>query len=88
MCLDLVDLTHGEADVDQYPITWFDALRAHERDAHVTPDAGDIHLGDRICIVHNVDNLTWNTETHTDLLHRDGIYPSYPFCSRAAATAN
>src|SRR5579859_3743403 len=66
MRLDLVDLTHGEADVDQHPITWADTFGAHKRDADVTLDTRDIHLGNRIFIVHDVDNLTWNTEAHTD----------------------
>src|SRR5260370_8426304 len=66
----IVDLAHGKADVDQDPIARRDALWTHKRDTYVAFHARDIYFGNGICIVHDVYDLTRNTETHMILLCR------------------
>src|SRR5579885_2820602 len=60
----LIDFAHGETYVNQHPVTRPNTLRSHKRHTHIASHAGDIHFGDRVGIIHDVYNLTWNTETH------------------------
>jgi hypothetical protein len=56
-----VNFTHGEANVNQDPVTWRDTFGTHERNADMTFDTRDDHFGDRIGVVNDLYDLTWNT---------------------------
>src|SRR5258708_20910978 len=68
--LRLVDLAHGKAHVNQYPISRADSLWPHQRPTHIAFHARDIYFGNGICVVHDVYDLTWYTKTHMLLLYR------------------
>src|ERR1700692_2479140 len=90
--LNLVDLAHGQTNVNQDPITGPDAIWTHQRHTHVAFHARDIYFSNGICIVHNVYDLTRNTKTHVILLCKGTCKGTkarlYIFDSRAAATAS
>src|SRR5258706_14211719 len=62
--LALVDLAHGEPNVDEHPVAQRDAVGAHQRDVDVALDAGDIHFRDMISIVYELYDLARNTKAH------------------------
>src|ERR1700730_1660567 len=68
--LSLVDLAHGKAHVNQYPISRADSLWPHQRHTDIAFHARDIYFGNGICVVHDVYDLTWYTKTHMILLYR------------------
>src|SRR4051794_28049050 len=62
----LVDLRHGEADVDQDPVADLDAAGvAHDQaDVDLTPHTVDIDRRPLVGRVHDLDDLAGNPETH------------------------
>src|SRR5215212_5178049 len=70
LCLLLVDLRHGEANVDEHPVPDADGFRAfrQQADVDVSPDAGHLRLGDVVLLVDELNDLTRNSQAHAYII--------------------
>src|ERR687895_173478 len=62
--LPLVDLGQGEADVDQHPVARLQLLVLEQADVDRPADPAHVHLGQIGAIVHQLDDLTRDAQTH------------------------
>src|SRR5829696_232500 len=60
----LVDLGKGEADVDQHPVAGLQLLVLEQADVDRPLDPADVDLGQVGAVVHELDDLTRDAETH------------------------
>src|SRR5918999_4476826 len=60
----LVDLGEGEADVDQDPVARLQLLVLQQADVDGPLDSADVDLGQVGAVVHELDDLTRDAETH------------------------
>src|SRR5918996_2255139 len=60
----LVDLGQGEADVDQHPVARLQLLVLEQADVDRPADPAHVHLGQIGAIVHQLDDLTRDAQTH------------------------
>src|ERR1700730_9279119 len=63
-CLILIDLAHGKADMDEYPVARRYTFGTYQRNAYIALHSGNFDFGNIICVIHYLYDLTWNTKTH------------------------
>src|SRR6185312_2736128 len=73
----LIDLGHREPDVHQYPIVDLQIVVGQQSHTDVSAYAVDIHFGQRLFGVDDVDHLTGDSQTHLKLLSRSSSTDSW-----------
>src|SRR5258708_26925960 len=63
-CLILIDLAHGKADMDEYPVPRRYTLGTYKRNAYIELHSGTFDFGNIICVIYYIYNMNWNTKTH------------------------
>src|SRR2546430_5074409 len=63
-CLILIDLAHGKADMDEYPVSRCYTFGTHQRNAYIALHSGNFDFGNIICVIYYLYDMTWNTKTH------------------------
>src|SRR5919106_6522434 len=73
----LVDLGQGEADVDQHPVARRQLLVLEQADVDRPPDPAHVDLCQVGAVVHQLDDLTRNAQTHSLPLSIRGLPLGY-----------